>query len=259
MTRRLVKVGAVTAVFALGLGLAGCGDDSDDDASTGDTTPTAADPAAYCDALIDFNGAVFQYDINPDSSKDDVTAAGQVLAPKFQKVADNAPADLSDTADELNDSVQGLLDGDAEAFSADATFEKYTSLMSDSIDECDFPVTDVTAVDYAFEGLPATFDAGTQAFKFINSSSKEEHELAILEKGEGTTESWDELLQLPEEQVGDKAQFKGSTFAPPGGESATVVTLEPGSYVAVCFIPVGGAEDGPPHFTKGMKHEFTVE
>jgi hypothetical protein len=35
--------------------------------------------------------------------------------------------------------------------------------------------------------------------------------------------------------------------------------LEPGEYVMVCFVSVGGAEDGPPHFTQGMKYEFTVE
>ena len=33
----------------------------------------------------------------------------------------------------------------------------------------------------------------------------------------------------------------------------------PGEYAMVCFIPVGGAEDGPPHFTQGMVQEFIVE
>jgi hypothetical protein len=39
--------------------------------------------------------------------------------------------------------------------------------------------------------------------------------------------------------------------------------LTSGSYAAVCFIPVGSVDeeteaDGPPHFTQGMKTEFTV-
>ena len=33
---------------------------------------------------------------------------------------------------------------------------------------------------------------------------------------------------------------------------------EPGSYVVSCFVPVGGAEDGAPHFMEGMTAEFEV-
>lgn len=33
---------------------------------------------------------------------------------------------------------------------------------------------------------------------------------------------------------------------------------DPGSYIAVCFIPIGGGEEGPPHFTGGMVAEFDV-
>ena len=35
--------------------------------------------------------------------------------------------------------------------------------------------------------------------------------------------------------------------------------LESGEYAALCFIPVGGAEGGEPHFLHGMLQEFTVE
>lgn len=55
------------------------------------------------------------------------------------------------------------------------------------------------------------------------------------------------------------AEFVTATFAEPGDEGSALVTLEPGDYAMVCFVPVGGGEDGPPHFTEGMLHEFTVE
>lgn len=79
---------------------------------------------------------------------------------------------------------------------------------------------------------------------------------------------------------GDAAAF---AFAFPGTVSYGTADLTPGRYVALCFLPegatpevlmqleeagVGGPEDtipedfpielGPPHFTKGMAHEFTV-
>ena len=65
-------------------------------------------------------------------------------------------------------------------------------------------------------------------------------------------------------------------FAFPGTVGQTVTDFTPGRYVALCFLPQGatpeiisqmggpedtapaGAELGPPHFTAGMIHEFTV-
>jgi hypothetical protein len=78
-------------------------------------------------------------------------------------------------------------------------------------------------------------------------------------------------LALPEEEVESAVTFAGVAFAAPDAEAFAVVDLEPGSYVMVCFLPVGatpevmaemeatGEEpDGAPHFTQGMVHEFTV-
>jgi hypothetical protein len=85
------------------------------------------------------------------------------------------------------------------------------------------------------------------------------------------TESFDELLALPETEAMKKTTFAGGAFAGPGEESHRVVDLEAGDYIALCFIPEGtipevmaevengGTEpQGMPHFMKGMKHEFTV-
>lgn len=45
----------------------------------------------------------------------------------------------------------------------------------------------------------------------------------------------------------------------PGETKSFVANLTPGSYIFVCFLPVGGAATGAPHFTKGMYGEFTVK
>ena len=34
--------------------------------------------------------------------------------------------------------------------------------------------------------------------------------------------------------------------------------LPKGHYAVVCFLPVGGGEDGPPHLMEGMITDFTV-
>ena len=141
---------------------------------------------------------------------------------------------------------------------------------------------EVTGIDYAFEGIPTTVEAGTE-FTFKNGSDKEAHELALVKVKDGETRSAQELLELPEEESEKLVEFQGVSVAPePGGEGTVVdgelVVKAPGRYIALCFIQVGAdpqklmeamehpedgppAEDpnaGPPHFTRGMVQEFTV-
>ncbi len=262
MSRTFTRAAAAAAAAVLTLGVAACGDDDDaTDATdaTVDENAAAADPAAFCDAVVDFNSAVFATEIEQDTPEEEIIAAGEELAPLFATIADNAPEALADTASELNDTVQPLLDGDAEAFNQDSTFETYTGFLSGAIESCDFDAVGVTAVDYAFEDVPATIPAGTVAFELTNASEAEEHEMIVMRKADGVTQSWTELLALEEEESEGLAEFTTAGFAPPGGTGATMAELEPGSYVMVCFIPVGGAEDGPPHFSQGMVQEFTVQ
>lgn len=55
------------------------------------------------------------------------------------------------------------------------------------------------ALDYSFQGIPAEIDAGMHSFEFTNAG-KEMHMLGIIKKKSGTTESFDELLELPKEE-----------------------------------------------------------
>lgn len=141
---------------------------------------------------------------------------------------------------------------------------------------------EVTLVDYAFEGLPETVEAGT-TFTVTNSSTAELHELVAFRIPDDETRSVDELLALPQEE--GEAALGGPPSAvllgpPGGGEQITAVgdgTLtEAGRYLVACFIPTGAdpqayleaaqasegeppqVEGGPPHFTQGMHAELTV-
>jgi uncharacterized cupredoxin-like copper-binding protein len=124
----------------------------------------------------------------------------------------------------------------------------------------------VTAVDYAFSGIGSEVAAGT-TFSFVNEG-EELHELAIVRRNEGVTESWEELLSMSEEETADLITFVGQLMAEPGAEAEGTLTVdEPGDYFAVCFVPTGmtsmdempdASEMGAPHFTQGMQMEFTV-
>jgi hypothetical protein len=185
-------------------------------------------------------------------------AVGAQLSPLSETIATEAPDDLTDAAEEIDGAVQSLNEGDAEAFNADSVIETYGELLSGSSEPCEFEEVAVTGVDYAFEGVPESMDAGTVSFTFTNEG-EEPHEMLIFRKVDGVTESFDEIFSGPEEESEGKIEFTGATFAEPGQEGAALTDLSTGDYAMVCFVPVGGGEEGPPHFTEGMVQEFKVE
>ena len=125
----------------------------------------------------------------------------------------------------------------------------------------------VTGVDYAFEDVPATVEAGSE-LTFHNGGT-EPHEMVVIRINDGVTKTIDDLLELPEDEALQFATVIGAAMALPGEDAEDTVTVsEPGNYAMVCFIPVGSsAADlesseppaGPPHFTEGMVTSFTVE
>lgn len=147
-------------------------------------------------------------------------------------------------------------------------------------------VVEVVGVDYAFEGAPAETPAGT-SFTFTNASDVEVHEMIVMRVDDDETRPLQELLELPDEEVEQVAEFVGMQFALPGEEgidpespadaAPPVALSEPGRYVFLCFIPEGAdpdayravlqsdgssgppdVEGGPPHVALGMVHELTV-
>ena len=114
------------------------------------------------------------------------------------------------------------------------------------------PVITVTGYEYAFGDLPVSVPAGT-SLAFTNTGA-EVHELLVARKNDGVTESWDELIALPEEEALQKVTTLGPLFAAPGEPAAvgigptgpapmSAITVEQeGSYIALCFIPQGTTE-----------------
>ncbi|MGH8926084.1 MAG: hypothetical protein ACRDWA_15825 [Acidimicrobiia bacterium] len=141
---------------------------------------------------------------------------------------------------------------------------------------------DVTAVDYAFQGVPELV-APAAEFTLTNASDAEVHEIVLIGIPAGETRSLEELLELPEEETADfpvqgvLVALPGQDGGNPEGEGNSITVTEPGRYAVLCFIPQGadpavveeamasGAEglpdmgDGTPHAFLGMATEFTVE
>lgn len=173
-------------------------------------------------------------------------------------------------------------DDDATAAAPSTTAAQTTTAPSaDPGDEHDH--VEVTAVDFAFENLPAEIKAGTR-LSLVNEAESELHELVAIRLPDEETRSVDELMALPPEEQGaimGAAEPQTVLLAEPGGEQIPAVgdgTLtEPGRYLVLCAIPTGvvpadylaaaaqsqggppeieGA--GPPHLVQGMVAELTV-
>lgn len=183
----------------------------------------------------------------------------------------SAPSQVAGAVGTMTTAARAVLEsGDFALFESDEFGAANDSVDEYMVEECGYETVSVTARDYAFEGAPDALDAGVVAIEFGNDGS-EFHEIAILKKNDGVTESFDELLQLPEDEAMAKVTMVGIEFAEPGGSGTTFADLSAGEYAFVCFIPVGATPEnlpalesgefagGPPHFTQGMIAEFTVE
>lgn len=103
---------------------------------------------------------------------------------------------------------------------------------------------EVTGVEYAFAGLPETLPVGSE-ISFTNDGA-ELHEIVIIRKAEGVTESIEELLAMEAEGRDPMAEGlvemigEGPLIAFPGTTAEGVLVLDqPGEHVALCFIPQG--------------------
>lgn len=107
--------------------------------------------------------------------------------------------------------------------------------------------------DLAFTHAP--FTAGTHVIHVINDGPQL-HEAQLVRLAEGKT-AQDFMAAMAPGYQGEPAgvPMGGAGAFGPGLDGYWTVTLEPGNYLLVCFVP---GPDGTPHVLQGMMEEFSV-
>ena len=136
------------------------------------------------------------------------------------------------------------------------------------------PAITVVATDYHFGSLPTTVPVGTTLS--LDNQGAELHELIVVRKNDGVSQTWEELLAMPNDEAFQYISVINPEplFAMPGETaSGTIVIPQTGEYFAVCFVPQGttsmepppspapgtsAAPQGVPHVMLGMMQAFTA-
>ena len=121
--------------------------------------------------------------------------------------------------------------------------------------EAPAPAADVEArtSDYKFT-VPA-LTAGAHTVHYVNDGPKT-HEIQLVRLNEGATVESFMASMAPDSKTPPPGVFLGGPGAlSSGGDNYWTVTLEPGRYLLLCFVP---DPDGTPHAMKGMVQELTI-
>ena len=118
-------------------------------------------------------------------------------------------------------------------------------------------VVNVKALDFKFQA-PATIPAGTTTFRLQNVG-KEVHHLWVVQLTGGKTpddftkamKSWGSALKMPAWAI----DVGGPNSAASNETAEGTMTLEPGTYMLVCWVP---SADGMLHVMKGMVKPLKV-
>ncbi|HEY7068734.1 MAG TPA: hypothetical protein VH479_01415 [Acidimicrobiales bacterium] len=258
-------------LLVAGLGACG-GDDSDSDEGAGDSGSTSAptdettgageaDVDAFCEGFVNLDEV---FAAAPDDPAEIQAYMADTVMPVAEQTRDNVPEELTEPVGVMFEALDAVAtSGDFSAFDAPefvaAQAEVYPALAG----TCSYQSVTATAIDYGYQGVPATLEAGPTVFVIDNQSAAgEAHEIGVARIADGVTETAEQILALPEEEAGTRLEFANGAFAPAGGTSGVTMDLTPGHYIYACFIPTGSIGDqegtGAPHFTAGMWGEFTV-
>lgn len=113
----------------------------------------------------------------------------------------------------------------------------------------------VTTNEYAFADAPDTVPAGLVTFAMKNAG-REPHHVWVARLDDGKTVA--DLAAALSTQGPPPPWFVsvgGPQPMAPGVVSSATLSLAPGNYVYLCFVP---GPDGAPHVAKGMMRPFTV-
>lgn len=136
----------------------------------------------------------------------------------------------------------------------------FKTLTVSGTPQAEAPEADQTVqmVDFAF-ALPTDIQAGEQLWQ-VSNVGQQLHHMVLFQLAEGKTMEDFQTWMLAEGQGEPAADFAGGVSIMSPGRSVYVpMNLEPGAYVAMCFMEDHrGNATGQPHFMLGMMQAFTV-
>jgi hypothetical protein len=120
-------------------------------------------------------------DTGPDIDFENATDEEQTKAiqdyatqfePKLQAAEESAPAEVEDAvATAVGMFREGLSTGDDSFFESPEFNQANDTVDEYALGNCDFEEVSVTAVEYAFQGVPEMLEAGQTAFSFANDAA----------------------------------------------------------------------------------------
>lgn len=113
---------------------------------------------------------------------------------------------------------------------------------------------EIHLTDFAFS--PTTLTAGTHTLKVVNDG-QQTHEIALARLDDGATaESFLAAMAPGAKGPPPGKPMGGNGAISPGQSNYLTVTLTPGTYLLLCFVP--DPADGKPHIMKGMVQTIVV-
>ena len=259
----------------LALGTAACGDD--DDTATTDTTqaapadgsggdaPIPVEPdggigdtqqisTEACDAYLEFGAAFAAAPEDPA----ELGPFGEQLADLLDTIGAGLPQAMGADIEVLTTAAAQVAEtGDPSGFFGPDGQQSLTNVGAFAFEGCGGTQVRAEGRDYEYAGIPEELPAGRIDLQFRNLGD-EEHEVVILGQPDGVEVDFEALLAGTPDELFSQTTFEGVSFGPPGSTTYLAVDLEPGTYLFLCNIPIGGGEDGLPHHTAGMQQIVEV-
>jgi uncharacterized cupredoxin-like copper-binding protein len=113
--------------------------------------------------------------------------------------------------------------------------------------------TEVTLKDFSF-AMPSTLKAGDHTLKVTNKGPQP-HEMTLVKLAPGKT--MQDAMAYSGEGEPPFTDAGGMGALAPNTSAWVKLHLDPGTYIAVCFVP--DPASGKAHAEMGMMNQFTVE
>jgi hypothetical protein len=270
LARRCAAGMALAGLIVAALGACGGGDDdgSASDTTEGDSEETSETSAAedvdvdvFCEGFTAVDKAFFQLPNDPEALDAFVEAN---ITPHIEPTIANAPPELAEGVQVMFDALdEALSNADFSTFGSPDFVAAQSDVYPQLAETCGLGALDTIAIDYGFQGVPATVPAGTTIVTLDNQSTAGEfHELTIARINDGVSETVPQILAMSDTDAAARVVLSASASAEAGEIGGATIDLVPGRYLYACFVPMGsvGAQEGTgdPHYSAGMFGEFTV-